>query len=1043
MKKPLALAIGLILGLPLAAPAAAAPEDSPYYFVDCESSEPGNGKSAETPWNSLEDLADHALEPGDTVLFKRGSTCEGELRTQGSGESGNPISVDAYGSEDDDLPVIAGGGVRDTVLLKNQEYWEIRNLEITNTDEDSEEQYTQPRRAVTVQNVDAGTLSHIRLEGLRIKDIYGESKKDLGGSGAIQLEIDTEDNVTRSKFDDVVITGNEIENVNRSGINMSTVWKCREAMAWDDPCDPQNPDAFPYVPSTGLVISHNSLRNIGGDGIVVQMNDGAVVESNFLDTGSSRYNAENAGIWVWNADNTLFQYNVVTNSQKVNQNDGTAWDADYGSRNTVFQYNLSYNNAGGGMFFCGCGDWKIEGLGYTTDATYRYNLSVGDGQAADLLDVQDNENAHRFQFLSGVTDSSSYNNIVVLPEEVESSHKINGTNSTGSSLLLANNLFVTTGEIAEDTYDSTTNVLTWLNNAFSGPANNWPAGDTNQKIAGPLLTGLTGTSPISEFMSAAPELLQAGQVIAPEGTYDIAGNPVPYGSAPDIGAFQTSNVASAQASTGDVPVRANATIEVSAVTSGTLTVENAAGLKHEAEAGSDGRASVIVRTSTDSGAELSISCTEGDCADATITDINDVMIDGSFETLKNSPWYLYPWRTWHSPWSGSESERARQAAQPRTEEGVAAGQYAAELTAEEPRIAQNNIPVQGGADYRLTSWVTSGEPVTFSVYGFTDNVIAESPIQSFEAEPGHLDERLQIPSDISAVTLVIEGEASVDNVTLTPDSAAPAVTQAPENVSVVEGQSAAFLAEFSANPDPAVHWEKLVDGEWVALTAATGLEQEDQVVRTGRLVLEDVNIDDDATTLRAVAQNSHGSVVTETVTLTVTPRADVPSIEIAAPSSVTVGSDAVAEAKVDAYPAATVKWQRSNDGDSWEDIEGSSEALEIGSVAEAGDTVYFRAIATNTFGSTISDSVAVEFVAPEDPGTDPTGPVTDPTDPGTDPTGPGTDPTEPGTDPTDPSGPATDGNLPNTGARVAGIAVAAVLLIAAGVALVVRRRSAQ
>ena len=99
----------------------------------------------------------------------------------------------------------------------------------------------------------------------------------------------------------MVITGNEIENVNRSGINMSTVWKCREAMAWDDPCDPQNPDAFPYVPSTGLVISHNSLRNIGGDGIVVQMNDGAVVESNFLDTGSSRYNAENAGIWVWNA----------------------------------------------------------------------------------------------------------------------------------------------------------------------------------------------------------------------------------------------------------------------------------------------------------------------------------------------------------------------------------------------------------------------------------------------------------------------------------------------------------------------------------------------------------------------------------------------------------------------------------------------------------------------------------------------------------------------------------------------------------------------
>jgi hypothetical protein len=31
-------------------------------------------------------------------------------------------------------PVINGGGtVEDTVLLKNQEYWEIENLEITNT----------------------------------------------------------------------------------------------------------------------------------------------------------------------------------------------------------------------------------------------------------------------------------------------------------------------------------------------------------------------------------------------------------------------------------------------------------------------------------------------------------------------------------------------------------------------------------------------------------------------------------------------------------------------------------------------------------------------------------------------------------------------------------------------------------------------------------------------------------------------------------------------------------------------------------------------
>lgn len=259
--------------------------------------------------------------------------------------------------------------------------------------------------------------------------------------------------MTRSWFDDTVISDNRIENVNRSGINMSTAWKCRAEMAWDSPCDPRRPTERPFTPSTGLIIRNNTLEGVGGDGIVVQMNEGAIVEGNYLKDGANRSNSHNAGIWVWNSDDTLFQYNVVTNTQKISQNDGTAWDADYGSRNTVFQYNLAYDNAGGGMFFCGCGNWKIEGLGFATDATYRYNLSVGDGQAADLLDVPGNENTDRFQFLSGVTDSSSYNNTIILPEDLpdvsgEEGYRLNGTNDTGSGLLLANNLYVTTGEIA-------------------------------------------------------------------------------------------------------------------------------------------------------------------------------------------------------------------------------------------------------------------------------------------------------------------------------------------------------------------------------------------------------------------------------------------------------------------------------------------------------------------------------------------------------------------------------------------------------------------
>lgn len=884
-----------------AAPAAAGADPS-LHFVDCAAPTDGDGTLA-SPWSSLDTVAAHVLEPGDRLLLKRGSTCHGALRTQGSGTEGAPIVLDAYGDPEDGYPVVAGGGVPDAVLLENQEHWEVRNLEITNVDADPAARYTAQRRGLTIRNVDQGQLSHFRVEGLYIHDVLGEGKKDLGGSGAIQLEVDTRDGVTRSWFDDTVISGNLIENVNRSGINMSTAWKCRAEMAWDAPCDPRRPADRPFTPSTGLIVRDNTLSGVGGDGIVVQMNEGAIVESNYLEDGSNRSNSHNAGIWVWNSDDTLFQYNVVTNSQKISQNDGTAWDADYGSRNTVFQYNLSYDNAGGGMFYCGCGDWKIDGLGFATDATYRYNLSVGDGQAADLLDVPGNENTNRFQFLSGVTDSSSYNNTIILPEGLPDAsggggYRLNGTNSTGSGLLLANNLFVTTGEIAPDTYDSTTNVLSWVRNAFSGPAQNWPEGSGNVEIAETLLRGVDGTSPVDAFLARSAELEGAGQRIAPAGTYDIQGNPVVASCAPDIGAFQVSDQAAQDCadawtdrdveagSSLVVPVRANATVRVTGTTAGEMVVTNDAGLAHVATPDPAGTVSTVVRTATDADPALTIACDEG-CAGVSVTDAADDMIDGSFESLKNTPWYLSPWRTWHSPWSGPEAERRRQAAELRTRDGaaVSSGQLAARITAAEPRLAQDNLRVEPGAGYRLTGWVAPADvaaPLTVRLVPFVDNVVGTQVLASFGVPAGgdglvRLDERLTLPDDVTAVTLVItqDGlagtqEAYLDDLTLTRDDSAPEVVREPGDVTVHEGELAAFLAGFAGNDVPAVAWERLEDGAWEPVTA-TRLGQEGQVERTPRLVLDDVALADSGSRFRAVATNAAGTATTREVTLTVEP----------------------------------------------------------------------------------------------------------------------------------------------------------------------------
>src|SRR5699024_10694103 len=146
----------------------------------------------EAPVNNLEAINSTTFEPGDQILFLAGTACEGTLRPQGSGTSGAPIVIDTYG--EGDKAQINGGGIDATVQLWNQEYWEIRNLEITNIDPHEDDHYQHERRGVVIALKDFGQGDHYRLEGLQIHDVYGEGKKDLGGSGGIQLEVYAADN---------------------------------------------------------------------------------------------------------------------------------------------------------------------------------------------------------------------------------------------------------------------------------------------------------------------------------------------------------------------------------------------------------------------------------------------------------------------------------------------------------------------------------------------------------------------------------------------------------------------------------------------------------------------------------------------------------------------------------------------------------------------------------------------------------------------------------------------------------------------------------
>ncbi|MFJ9381137.1 ricin-type beta-trefoil lectin domain protein [Streptomyces sp. NPDC101455] len=487
-----------------AAPAHAA---GSTYYVDCSQSSSGSGTQT-SPWNSLAQVNATTFQPGDKILLARGTTCTGTLAPQGSGASSAPIVIDTYGTGA--KPIVAGGGASDAVALTNQQYWEIRNLEVTNHGATAAN-----RRGVHIVLNDYGTGTYYRLTNLTVHDVNGDGTKDLQGSAGIQFDV--LGSSVPSKFDDVVVNGNDVYTVDRSGINMSSSWKCRASMGWLSPC---TSGVTTYYPWTGFVVKNNTVHDIGGDGIVMQYTQNGLAENNVAYDTSARSYGSNAAIWDWNADNVTFQYNEAYQTQKLSDNnDGMAWDADFGTDGTLYQYNYSHDNVGGMAMFCGC----AGGTSSTTNATFRYNVSQNDGS----------------QVLRGygVKNGWFYNNTIY--EAAGSTANIVNSNSN-SYISYVNNLVVNHGS-GGYTYSPST--MTFGYNIMYGSQTGVPSGQIN---ADPLLvspgSGGTGIGSVDGYqIKAGSPAIGAGRVIpGGNGGSDYWGDPVPSVCAPDIGADQLS-----------------------------------------------------------------------------------------------------------------------------------------------------------------------------------------------------------------------------------------------------------------------------------------------------------------------------------------------------------------------------------------------------------------------------------------------------------------------------------------------------------------------
>ncbi len=501
--------------------------DYALYFDSENGDDNNNGSSPNSPLKSIEKINDITWQAGATIYLKAGSKWNVALALKGSGSSSKPIVMTSYGAGK--KPIISGNNTNYTLKLENQQYWEIRNLEISNYHETEEEisltewednninywakgnelpQDTASRSnksAILILAKDAGELNHLHFINLEIHGVNGDiSDKDNGG---ILLKITGKKIPTW--FSDILIEGCFIHDVDRSGISNRSSWNKRTLNSNTN-----------WTPSKSIVIRKNVFERTGANALIIRVAESPLVEHNLFDHCAIKQSG-NAS-FPFNCDNALWQYNEARYT-KYNKGDVDAggFDSDYRCKNTVIRYNYSHNNEYGGVLICCQGGNESR---FNVGTRICYNIFAN--------------NQHHVFRVSGIPENTYiYNNVIYNANDANPAELIWHKNWSGypKNTNYSNNIFYSTKQkLSIDLGNSSNN--NFKDNIFWGKF----TGDIvkNKIEEDPLfeLTQFYGTPPIESFkIKLNSPAINAGKQIITCPELDYFGNKIQDKKHPCIG----------------------------------------------------------------------------------------------------------------------------------------------------------------------------------------------------------------------------------------------------------------------------------------------------------------------------------------------------------------------------------------------------------------------------------------------------------------------------------------------------------------------------
>lgn len=335
------------------------------YYIKPNGNDDFIGTTDATAWQHISKINAysrlHGFKAGDKILFKGSFTYTGTILLKGDmpkhdGNQGNekhPIEISSYAGSTATIYALDSCGI----CIINAGGFIINNLNIIGSGgEFTSEQGNNKQNGIYFLNNRSDSLT---LYGITIKNVEVSGFKLFGICFSVEK--------SKSVYKDVTISRCQSHHNGEGGIASNST------------------DQYSIK---NLLITHcktfrnsgisNKTDNHSGNGIVMGAINGGVIEQNeacFNGLLNHCTAGGPVGIWVYQSQNILMQYNESHDNFTGSDKDGGGFDFDGGTNNSIMQYNYSHDNDGAGFLIA-----QFEGAYPMANNIMRYNISQNDGR---------------------------------------------------------------------------------------------------------------------------------------------------------------------------------------------------------------------------------------------------------------------------------------------------------------------------------------------------------------------------------------------------------------------------------------------------------------------------------------------------------------------------------------------------------------------------------------------------------------------------------------------------------------------------------------